>query len=174
MNSAQKTFLLLPIAAANSGIAMRVVEPMLPRLAEHFATSVCRPRQPKWRRMHEPPALRCFRCLGQAARRSAPLQWVRPSQRSAIRRCSFSSAADSPPLHFPCGCASHDTESGAYFRPACGSCAGMLMPPPRSDTVSARATPMSTPFLRPYDSTTAISASAIGAIRFLRASAAAM
>ncbi len=40
MNSAQKTFLLLAIAAANSGIAMRVVEPMLPRLAEHFATSV--------------------------------------------------------------------------------------------------------------------------------------
>ena len=40
MNSAQKTFLLLATAAANSGIAMRVVEPMLPRLAEQFDSSV--------------------------------------------------------------------------------------------------------------------------------------
>ncbi|MFM9883910.1 MAG: MFS transporter [Burkholderiales bacterium] len=40
MNSAKNTFFLLAIAAANSGIAMRVVEPMLPRLAEQFATSV--------------------------------------------------------------------------------------------------------------------------------------
>ena len=40
MNPAHKTFVLLAIAAANSGIAMRVVEPMLPRLADQFAASV--------------------------------------------------------------------------------------------------------------------------------------
>lgn len=34
------TIFLLAIAAANSGLAMRIVEPMLPRLASDFATSV--------------------------------------------------------------------------------------------------------------------------------------
>jgi predicted MFS family arabinose efflux permease len=35
-----QTILLLAVAAGNAGIAMRVVEPMLPRLAEDFDTSV--------------------------------------------------------------------------------------------------------------------------------------
>src|SRR5262245_7006258 len=35
-----QTILLLAVAAGNAGIAMRVVEPMLPRLAEDFGTSV--------------------------------------------------------------------------------------------------------------------------------------
>lgn len=35
-----RTIFLLGIAAANSGITMRVVEPMLPRLADEFATTV--------------------------------------------------------------------------------------------------------------------------------------
>ncbi len=36
----KETIVLLAIAAANTGIAMRVVEPMLPRLASDFGTSV--------------------------------------------------------------------------------------------------------------------------------------
>ncbi|MSQ20243.1 MAG: MFS transporter [Betaproteobacteria bacterium] len=40
MNAAQKTFLLLALAAANSGIAMRVAEPMLPRIADDFSASI--------------------------------------------------------------------------------------------------------------------------------------
>jgi predicted MFS family arabinose efflux permease len=36
----KETIILLGIAAANTGIAMRVVEPMLPRLASDFGTSV--------------------------------------------------------------------------------------------------------------------------------------
>jgi predicted MFS family arabinose efflux permease len=35
-----QTILLLAVAAANSGLAMRIVEPMLPRLASDFATTV--------------------------------------------------------------------------------------------------------------------------------------
>ncbi|MCZ7564956.1 MAG: MFS transporter [Burkholderiales bacterium] len=36
----RETFILLALAAANSGIAMRMVEPMLPRLATDFATPI--------------------------------------------------------------------------------------------------------------------------------------
>jgi len=40
MTPLQQTILLLAIASGNAGVAMRAVEPMLPRLADHFMVSI--------------------------------------------------------------------------------------------------------------------------------------